>query len=54
MTKSSARSKTAPVRIGRSPVTGLFVLAPYPKKGGTVDPRKIQAVVKSVAANPED
>ena len=48
--KSAAKSKTAPVRIGRSPVTGQYILAPYPKKGGT-DPKIIKAVVEAVIAS---
>jgi hypothetical protein len=51
MIKSSAKSKTAPVRIGRSAVTGAYILAPYPKKGGTVDPAKIRSVVEAVVAS---
>lgn len=50
MSKASAKSDTAPKRLGRSSVTGKFIMAPYPKKGGT-DPKRIEAAVKSVIAN---
>ena len=47
---SKAKWKTAPVRIGRSPLTGTYILAPYPKKGGT-DPKIIREVVRAVIAS---
>ena len=53
MSKSSAKPSTAPVRIGRSPVTGVYILAPYPKKGG-MDPKKIRAVVEAMVAGAKD
>ena len=46
MSKSSAKPSTAPVRIGRSPVTGVYILAPYPKK--------IRAVVEAMVAGAKD
>ena len=50
MSKPSPKSKTAPVRIGRSPVTGTYILAPYPKKGGS-DPKVIREAVRTVVAS---
>ena len=53
MSKPSAKQSTAPKRLGRSALTGGFIMAPYPKKGGT-DPRKIEAAVKAVIASRKD
>lgn len=53
MSKTSPKSSTAARRLGRSSVTGGFIMAPYPKKGG-IDPKKIEAVVKLVTANRKD
>lgn len=50
-TSVGGKSKTAPVRIGRSPITGGYILAPYPKKGGTVDPKLIREAVNAVVAS---
>ncbi len=50
MSKPASKSKTAPVRIGRSPLTGTYIFAPYPKKGGT-DPKIIREVVRAVIAS---
>jgi hypothetical protein len=49
-TKPTAKSKSRPVRIGRSAATGQYILEPYPKKGGT-DPKIIRAVVEAVIAS---
>ena len=48
--KTARKSKTAPVRLGRNALTGGYVLAPYPKKGGA-DPKVIRAAVEAVIAS---
>ncbi|MBI1685093.1 hypothetical protein [Caulobacter hibisci] len=47
--KTARASKASPGRIGRSPITGTIILAPYPKKGGMA-PEKIRAIVDAMLA----